>query len=137
VLPTACAFEASNSARSHALHMREVPNHSAVLLPVKYISAFHGQLVLGIRPSVPLPTLVEDAMESGVRRYLPVVNDEEQYSIWAVDRELPPGWSAAGPEGTREECLAFIEEVWTDMRPRSLRERMARTEGASNTSAAS
>jgi MbtH protein len=50
-----------------------------------------------------------------------VVNDEEQYSIWAADRELPAGWRAEGFAGTREECLAHIEAVWTDMRPRSLR----------------
>jgi MbtH protein len=53
-----------------------------------------------------------------------VVNDEEQYSIWFVDRELPPGWRNAGKEGPKEECLAYIEEVWTDMRPLSLRKRM-------------
>jgi MbtH protein len=53
-----------------------------------------------------------------------VVNDEEQYSIWFVDREPPPGWREVGKEGTKEECLAYIEEVWTDMRPKSLRQRM-------------
>ncbi|MGP3963221.1 MbtH family protein [Nonomuraea sp. 3N208] len=51
-----------------------------------------------------------------------VVNHEEQYSIWAADREPPPGWSDAGFAGTREECLAHIETVWTDMRPLSLRD---------------
>ncbi len=50
-----------------------------------------------------------------------VVNDEEQYSIWALHRELPLGWRASGKSGTRAECLAYIEEVWTDMRPLSLR----------------
>lgn len=53
-----------------------------------------------------------------------VINDEEQYSIWPLDRENPPGWRDAGKEGPREEVLAWIEEVWTDMRPRSLREQM-------------
>ncbi|MFG1944015.1 MbtH family protein [Nonomuraea sp. NPDC048826] len=52
---------------------------------------------------------------------LVVVNHEEQYSIWAADRELPPGWRAVGYAGTREECLAHIEAVWTDMRPLSVR----------------
>jgi MbtH protein len=51
-----------------------------------------------------------------------VVNDEEQYSIWPVGRDLPPGWTEAGFTGSREECLAHVDEVWTDMRPRSLRE---------------
>ncbi|MET9406517.1 MbtH family NRPS accessory protein [Streptomyces sp. NPDC002935] len=53
--------------------------------------------------------------------YRVVLNDEEQYSIWWLDRELPDGWSAEGTEGTREQCLSRIEEVWTDMRPLSLR----------------
>ena len=57
--------------------------------------------------------------------YTVVMNHEEQYSIWPADRELPLGWSAVGKTGLKAECLAYIEEVWTDMRPRSLRERMA------------
>ncbi len=50
-----------------------------------------------------------------------VFNDEEQYSIWPADRELPAGWTADGFTGPEDECLAHIDEVWTDMRPRSLR----------------
>lgn len=50
-----------------------------------------------------------------------VKNDEDQYSIWWVDRELPAGWELSGKSGTKDECLAYIDEVWTDMRPRSLR----------------
>jgi MbtH protein len=50
-----------------------------------------------------------------------VVNLEEQYSIWPLDRELPAGWSETGKCGTKEECIRHIEEVWTDMRPKSLR----------------
>jgi MbtH protein len=53
-----------------------------------------------------------------------VVNDEEQYSIWPADRELPLGWREAGKSGKKPEVLAWIEEVWTDMRPKSLRDRM-------------
>ena len=52
-----------------------------------------------------------------------VRNDEEQYSTWWTDRELPAGWHHVGVEGSHEECLAHIAEVWTDMRPRSLRDR--------------
>ena len=59
------------------------------------------------------------------RTYLVVLNDEEQYSIWWADRDLPAGWRAEGTRGTREECIAKIDEVWTDMRPLSLRKRMA------------
>jgi MbtH protein len=51
-----------------------------------------------------------------------VVNHEEQYSVWPVDRPVPAGWREAGFTGTREECLAHVDEVWTDMRPLSLRE---------------
>ncbi|MFI0977458.1 MbtH family protein [Streptomyces sp. NPDC021093] len=50
-----------------------------------------------------------------------VVNDEEQYSVWSADRESPEGWREVGVQGTKDECLAHIERVWTDMRPRSLR----------------
>ncbi|MDF9815297.1 MbtH family NRPS accessory protein [Streptomyces sp. SPB162] len=59
--------------------------------------------------------------------YTVVVNDEEQYSIWPADREIPAGWREGGPRGSKEECLAHIEEVWTDMRPLSLRRRMGST----------
>lgn len=50
-----------------------------------------------------------------------VINDEEQYSIWPVGRALPLGWRDEGTVGTREECLAHVEVVWTDMRPASVR----------------
>ena len=53
--------------------------------------------------------------------YKVVVNYEEQYSIWPADRENAPGWCDAGKHGTKKECLAYIQEVWTDMRPRSQR----------------
>lgn len=56
--------------------------------------------------------------------YEAVVNDEEQYSIWPADRELPAGWRKAGKSGLKPEVLAWIEEVWTDMRPLSLRKQM-------------
>jgi MbtH protein len=53
-----------------------------------------------------------------------VVNHEGQYSIWFADRDLPAGWSDAGKAGSKDECLAYIEEVWADMRPLSLRRAM-------------
>ncbi|MDQ6652053.1 MAG: MbtH family protein [Acidobacteriota bacterium] len=56
--------------------------------------------------------------------YKVVVNHEEQYSIWPVDRENPLGWSDVGKAGPKAECLAYIKEVWTDMRPLSLRKKM-------------
>jgi MbtH protein len=57
-------------------------------------------------------------------RYKVVINHEEQYSIWPAERENPSGWRDAGKAGTKAECLAYIEEVWTDMRPLSLRQHM-------------
>jgi MbtH protein len=56
--------------------------------------------------------------------YEVVVNDEEQYSIWPAHKEIPAGWKTVGVSGPKAQCLAHIEEVWTDMRPKSLRERM-------------
>jgi MbtH protein len=56
--------------------------------------------------------------------YKVVVNHEEQYSIWPADREIPLGWNEVGKTGTKAECLDYIKEVWTDMRPLSLRKKM-------------
>jgi len=56
--------------------------------------------------------------------YKVVVNHEEQYSIWPADRENPLGWRDVGKRGPKAECLAYIEAVWTDMRPLSLRKQM-------------
>lgn len=59
--------------------------------------------------------------------YRVVVNHEEQYSIFPMHREIPAGWTDAGKQGTKAECLAYIEQVWTDMRPQSLRHQMAQS----------
>jgi MbtH protein len=56
--------------------------------------------------------------------YKVVINHEEQYSIWPADRDNPLGWADAGKMGTKDECTAYIREVWTDMRPLSLRRQM-------------
>ncbi len=56
--------------------------------------------------------------------YRVVLNHEEQYSIWPVERQNAPGWSDEGFSGTKDDCLAHIKEVWTDMRPLSLRKKM-------------
>jgi MbtH protein len=58
------------------------------------------------------------------RAYRVVVNHEEQYSIWFADREPPAGWREVGKQGPRKECLDYINEVWTDIRPLSLRKQM-------------
>ena len=53
--------------------------------------------------------------------YFVVINEEEQYSIWPVWRDMPDGWDAVGEARDREICLDWIEENWTDMRPASLK----------------
>lgn len=60
--------------------------------------------------------------------YHVVVNHEEQYSIWPEYKEIPNGWRAVGQTGRKQECLDYIKEVWTDMRPLSLRLAMAANE---------
>jgi MbtH protein len=56
-----------------------------------------------------------------VMRYKVVVNDEQQYSTWPVNRSNPLGWHDIGPVGSKDECLAYISEVWIDVRPLSAR----------------
>ncbi len=56
--------------------------------------------------------------------YIVLVNDERQYSLWPIFREIPAGWNAVGPRGRRKECLNWIETNWTDMRPKSLADEM-------------
>lgn len=66
----------------------------------------------------------QDTDREAAAIYKVVVNHEEQYSIWAADRENPLGWNDAGKSGLKAECLEYIKEVWTDMRPLSLRRKM-------------
>ena len=63
------------------------------------------------------------------REYTVVINDEEQYSIWFADREIPAGWKEVGVKGDKKACLDHIEEVWTDIRPKSLRDWLATQRG--------
>jgi MbtH protein len=56
--------------------------------------------------------------------YKVVINHEEQYSIWPVNRANPAGWRDAGKSGSKEECLEYIKQVWVDMRPLSVRQTM-------------
>jgi MbtH protein len=58
------------------------------------------------------------------RIYKVVINHEEQYSIWLAHKENPRGWLDVGKSGRKEECLSYIKEVWTDLRPLSLRKKM-------------
>jgi MbtH protein len=84
----------------------------------------HREAVL--RSSVTLKggaTMSQDDRED-TTTYQVVVNHEEQYSIWPADRELPLGWTQVGTIGPKQECLDYIKDVWTDMRPLSLRKKM-------------
>jgi MbtH protein len=67
---------------------------------------------------------------TAVEQWKVVVNDEEQYSVWSAERDAPAGWHEVGVQGAKDECLAHIERVWTDMRPLSLRLRTASESGA-------
>lgn len=67
--------------------------------------------------------MVQNEIEDFIQ-YKVVVNDEEQYSIWATNLPVPPGWHEVGITGSKEECLAYIGENWKDMRPLSLRKKM-------------
>ncbi|SEF04496.1 MbtH protein [Streptomyces sp. 3213] len=64
---------------------------------------------------------ISPAPDSAGERYVVVVNHEEQHSIWFAGRALPAGWTATAVQGTRQECLDHIEQVWTDLTPRSVR----------------
>jgi len=60
-------------------------------------------------------------MTSRELTYSVVVNQELQYSIWPIAKELPPGWTRLDKQGTKDECLTHIRRVWRDMRPLSIR----------------
>ena len=60
-------------------------------------------------------------MERSQATYRVVLNGEQQYSVWPVDRALPEGWQDTGKNGSKDECLAYIDAVWTDKRPSSQR----------------
>jgi uncharacterized protein YbdZ (MbtH family) len=64
-------------------------------------------------------------------RFYVLRNDEEQHSLWPVFAEVPAGWRIVHGETDRASCLEYIEENWTDIRPKSLRDRLA-TDGAPN-----
>ncbi len=59
--------------------------------------------------------------DEDTRTYDVVKNDEEQYSLWLVGKALPAGWRQVGVQGDKQKCLSYIDQVWTDMRPLSMR----------------
>ncbi|KAA1244415.1 MbtH family protein [Mycobacterium simiae] len=58
-----------------------------------------------------------------------LINDEEQHSLWPAFAEIPPGWEVVHGEASRTECLDYVEQNWPDIRPKSLREKLARGRG--------
>jgi MbtH protein len=64
-------------------------------------------------------------MDAANDKYKVVINHEEQHSIWPADRANALGWTDVGKSGSKAECLEYIKEHWTDMRPKSLRDRLA------------
>jgi MbtH protein len=67
-----------------------------------------------------------EAMFEGCTVWKVVVNLEDQYSVWPASKVIPSGWKDAGKEGSKEECLNYVKEIWIDMRPRSLKEVMSK-----------
>jgi MbtH protein len=63
--------------------------------------------------------------EEDTREYVVLVNIEEQYSLWLADLEIPKGWREVFARNNKKACLEYVKEVWTDMRPLSLRKAMA------------
>lgn len=70
--------------------------------------------------------------ESGeeAAHFIVLINEEEQYSLWPAGKSIPGGWKSTGKEGPKADCLKYVDEVWIDMRPMSLRLRMSGNSGA-------
>lgn len=83
------------------------------IFPVKFFRGFAFSMTL---------------TEANQEIYTVVINDEEQYSIWLTSKRVPDGWKEVGVKGSKELCLTHIKEVWKDMRPLSLRKKMAERE---------
>jgi MbtH protein len=71
---------------------------------------------------------MSDDGQEGTTAYKVLINHEEQYSLWPADVEIPLGWRDTGKSGSKDECVAYVDEVWTDMRPLSLRQQMDNTQ---------
>ena len=67
--------------------------------------------------------MTEESMQ-GAATHTVLINDEGQYSLWPIRKRVPNGWRLADKQGTEAECMEYVDEVWTDMRPISLRNSM-------------
>lgn len=63
-------------------------------------------------------------MDDDKQQYQVLVNHEEQYSLWPTFKEIPIGWKQVGPIGKKQDCVDYVEKVWTDMRPLSVRRQL-------------
>jgi uncharacterized protein YbdZ (MbtH family)/predicted MFS family arabinose efflux permease len=113
------------------LLVEAVPGNRAVLVCAGGIAAV--TLMVTVSPTLRAFPRTTSSTSEGSRgdttvddnaRYEVLRNDEDQYSLWLAGHDVPAGWHRVGKEGTKEECSAYVDEVWTDMRPRSLREFM-------------
>jgi uncharacterized protein YbdZ (MbtH family) len=124
VLGLAMGVAATAGPTLGGLLMQFVPGPTAVLVSAAGIALV--TLLATLSPT--LRSMSEsDERESTMdddARYEVLRNDEDQYSLWLAGHDVPAGWHRVGKEGTKDECSAYVDEVWTDMRPRSLRERM-------------
>jgi MbtH protein len=67
----------------------------------------------------------DDALQS----YVVLINDEEQYSLWLSHKDIPAGWKSVGVSGSKTECMEYVDKVWTDITPLSVRRRLAQQAG--------
>jgi uncharacterized protein YbdZ (MbtH family)/predicted MFS family arabinose efflux permease len=111
--------------------MQAVPGTRAVLLCAAGMAA--ASILVTVSPTLRTFTQANDSASEGEStvdddaQYEVLRNDEDQYSLWLAGHEVPAGWHQVGKQGTKDECSAYVDEVWTDMRPRSLREFMERS----------
>lgn len=68
--------------------------------------------------------------EEDTREYVVLVNGEEQYSLWLAGQDIPKGWREVFPRSSKKACLDYVKEVWTDMRPLSVRKAMEKASSA-------
>lgn len=68
--------------------------------------------------------MLTNGEDEDTRTYIVLINHEEQYSLWPHGKAVPDGWQAVGKEGSKADCMKYVDEVWTDMRPLSLRKKM-------------
>jgi MbtH protein len=73
---------------------------------------------------------MSNPFDDDTARFVVLVNDEGQRSMWPVFASVPPGWTVVYGDNDRQGCLAYIKETWTDMRPKSLADAMAADEAA-------